>query len=136
MAIPATKAVRLSSLLVSTAEIKSQINQRSVPGQIEHWAKIGAKIAERLTPKDIEDLLQERADFHLERKPSQNIDLATVVHRIEAERNAGTLSSKVVTSSEWFETSKEHPGYIVKINTEGKRVLGKIQNGVFKPKTK
>lgn len=38
-------AVRISSKLASEAKIHSKVENRSVAGQIEHWAKIG-KMAE------------------------------------------------------------------------------------------
>jgi hypothetical protein len=38
-------AVRISDKLVSDAKIKSKVDNRSLTGQIEYWAKIG-KIAE------------------------------------------------------------------------------------------
>jgi hypothetical protein len=40
-----TTAVRISKKLVDHAKIKSKVENRSVTGQIEYWAKIG-KIAE------------------------------------------------------------------------------------------
>ena len=36
-----TAAVRVSEKLVKDAKIYSKIDQRSVTGQIEHWARIG-----------------------------------------------------------------------------------------------
>ncbi len=36
-----TTAVRVSQELVKEAKIYSKIDQRSVTGQIEHWARIG-----------------------------------------------------------------------------------------------
>ena len=38
-------AIRISDLLVKEAKIRSRVENRSLPGQIEYWAKIG-KIAE------------------------------------------------------------------------------------------
>jgi hypothetical protein len=38
-------AVRISKILLDHAKIKSKVENRSVTGQIEYWAKIG-KIAE------------------------------------------------------------------------------------------
>ncbi len=40
-----TNPVRLSEEIMKAANVYAQINSRSVPKQIEHWAKIG-KIAE------------------------------------------------------------------------------------------
>ena len=54
-----TSAVRVSEELVREARIFSKIDQRSLTGQIEHWAKIG-KCAEEnpdLTYNLIRDIL-------------------------------------------------------------------------------
>ena len=54
-----TSAVRVSDNLVKEAKIYSKIDQRSVTGQIEHWARIG-KCAEEnpdLTYALIKDIL-------------------------------------------------------------------------------
>lgn len=52
-------AVKLSETIVSEAKVMSKALNRSVAGQIEHWAKIG-KIAEEnpdLTYQFIKDIL-------------------------------------------------------------------------------
>ncbi len=52
-------AVRISSKLVLEAKLFSKVDQRSLTGQIEHWAKIG-KCAEEnpdLTYSLIKDIL-------------------------------------------------------------------------------
>ena len=57
--ITMTTAVRVSDELVREARIFSKIDQRSLTGQIEHWAKIG-KCAEEnpdLTYSLIKDIL-------------------------------------------------------------------------------
>ena len=41
----ATNAVRLSEEIIEAATVYAPVNSRSIPKQIEHWAKIG-KIAE------------------------------------------------------------------------------------------
>jgi hypothetical protein len=54
-----TSAVRVSEELVREARIFSKVDQRSLTGQIEHWAKIG-KCAEEnpgLTYNLIKDIL-------------------------------------------------------------------------------
>ena len=58
-------AVRVSDELVREARIFSKIDQRSLTGQIEHWAKIG-KCAEEnpdLTYNLIKDILIGLAEF-------------------------------------------------------------------------
>jgi len=41
-----SKAVRVSDELIRNARLYSSVDNRSVPGQIEHWAKIGRCIEE------------------------------------------------------------------------------------------
>ena len=60
-----TTAVRVSEDLVKEARIYSKIDQRSVTGQIEHWARIG-KCAEEnpdLTYNLIKEILIGLAEF-------------------------------------------------------------------------
>ncbi|MBN2367323.1 MAG: hypothetical protein JXL67_14225 [Calditrichaeota bacterium] len=40
-----SSVIRISDLLASEAKIRSRVENRSLPGQIEYWAKIG-KMAE------------------------------------------------------------------------------------------
>ena len=52
-------AIRISSKLLDEAKVFSKVENRSIPRQIEHWAKIG-KIAEEnpdLTFNLIKDIL-------------------------------------------------------------------------------
>ena len=57
--ITMTTAVRVSDELVREARIFSKIDQRSLTGQIEHWAKIGKCVEENpdLTYSLIKDIL-------------------------------------------------------------------------------
>jgi hypothetical protein len=60
-----TSAVRVSEELVREARIFSKVDQRSLTGQIEHWAKIG-KCAEEnpdLTYNLIKDILIGLVEF-------------------------------------------------------------------------
>ncbi len=41
-----SKAIRVSDELIRNARLYSRVDNRSVPGQIEHWAKIGRCIEE------------------------------------------------------------------------------------------
>jgi hypothetical protein len=56
---PMTTAVRVSEKLVREARLMSAVDNRSITGQIEHWARVG-KCAEdnpELTYRVIKDIL-------------------------------------------------------------------------------
>ncbi|MBU1193465.1 MAG: ParD-like family protein [Proteobacteria bacterium] len=62
-----TTAVRITDELVRGAKIFSKIDNRSLTGQIEHWARIG-KCAEEnpdLTYGLIKDMFIGLAEFHI-----------------------------------------------------------------------
>ena len=52
-------AVRISPDLINDAKIHGRVNHRSIPGQIEFWAKIGKCLEENpdLTFEDIKEIL-------------------------------------------------------------------------------
>ncbi len=55
-----TTAIRLSVAIIDEAKITSRLEHRSVPGQIEHWARLG-KCAEEnpdLTMSVLKEVLQ------------------------------------------------------------------------------
>lgn len=127
-----SKPLRLSVDLVSEAETKCHYSKRSVPMQIEYWAHIGSVIEEFLTPKDVDALMQGRAEVHVAPKLSPPVDLSSVFDQLEQDRASGKLHDKVVTSKEWFEASSDRPGHLVKVSADGKRTVGKFENGEFK----
>lgn len=57
-------SVRLSDEFVSDVNINAEVNSRSVPKQIEHWAKIGKMVEENpdLSYEFIRDSLMARAE--------------------------------------------------------------------------
>ena len=54
-----SKAIRVSDELVRNARLYSSVDNRSIPGQIEHWAKIGRCVEENpdLTYNLIKEIL-------------------------------------------------------------------------------
>lgn len=61
------RAVRIDEELLKLAEEAARKNHRSVPKQLEHWAELGRAVAPRLTPADIDDLLDPAVKLSLER---------------------------------------------------------------------
>ena len=54
-----SKAIRVSDELIRNARLYSSVDNRSVTGQIEHWAKIGRSVEENpdLTYNLIKEIL-------------------------------------------------------------------------------
>jgi hypothetical protein len=125
--------LRLSEKLLEKAEKYVKTSFRSVPKQIEFWANIGQEVESIMTPADLAALANGEVEVKIFRKRSLPVDMDEVFSAIEQDRRSGVLSSKVVRDNVWYEESKEHPGYLIRMNAaSGKRVLGNFEGGVFR----
>lgn len=127
-----SKTLRISDELFQDAEEQTKITKRSTAKQIEFWAELGRFAELNLTPRDVEAIFQRKVEVVVKLIESRSVDMPSVFNKLEQDRANSTLVSKVVTSKEWFETSEEHPGFLVKINERGERKIGKFESGKFK----
>ena len=61
-----SKAIRVSDELIRNARLYSSVDNRSVTGQIEYWAKIGRCVEENpdLTYNLINKIIHKSHEFH------------------------------------------------------------------------
>jgi hypothetical protein len=130
------KQVRFSSYLMDIAEAKKKITKRNASSQIEYWAELGMQAEKGLTTNEVEALMNGQAEIMLRPTSAKYVNAASIFGEVEADRKAEALTSKIVTSNEWYDLSSEHPGYLVKTNRNGEKQIGKLENGVFKVKIK
>ncbi|MBW2369916.1 MAG: hypothetical protein JRH15_18755 [Deltaproteobacteria bacterium] len=125
--------MRLSKAIVEAAEKESEIQKRSVPKQIEHWAELG-KIVERLLPlDDVFAIIQGFKKIIVEPVASTTAKANDVFDSLENSRQKGELAKKVTTPALYYEASLSRPGLIDRVDTAtGRRQTGKFQIGEFK----
>ncbi|MCK5883966.1 MAG: hypothetical protein KAG61_09770 [Bacteriovoracaceae bacterium] len=127
-----TKSVRLNESLVESAERSSAILFRTAPKQIEYWASIGRKIESTLRPSEIAKIIDGSASVTtVEETSMEDFSLDAVNEDIEFKRSAGTLKKALVGSDFWYDISKEHEGYLERINSDGEVTVGKFSEGKF-----
>jgi hypothetical protein len=116
--------VKLSDALVLDARVVGKAADRSIAGQIEHWARIGRAVEAALRTDRVLRL-KERGDA---------VPLSSLLGSVEAdagrERLAAHLASRPFPH---FEPAPDRPGHVVRIDADGRRTVGRFVNRKFRP---
>jgi hypothetical protein len=116
--------VKLSDQLVVDARLSGEINERSIAGQVEFWARLG-RAAERILRTDHLLMLKRMGDTA---SISQSLEaIGTAKGR---QRLAQVLQQR---SYPHFEAAEGRPGFVVKIDADGRRTVGRFVRRVFTP---
>lgn len=116
--------VKLSDKLVLDARVVGEAAERSIAGQIEHWAKLGRAIEPVLRTAEVLRLKQRGEAVAL------SACLAEVDTAAGRERVRSLLASGPYPR---FEPSPERPGLLVKVEADGTRTIGRFVNRKFRP---
>jgi hypothetical protein len=116
--------VKLSDNLMLDARLVAEESERSIAGQIEHWARLGRAIEAALRPPTALKLKRRRPVPLLSERVR---DIDTPAGRA---RTAAVLGA---TSYPRFAAAPNRPGLIVKIDEDGTRTVGRFVKRVFVP---
>lgn len=116
--------VKLSEKLVLDARIVGQAAERSIAGQIEHWAKLGRAIEPVLRTEEVLRLKQRGESLPLS-ACLDDVDGATGRERVKAFLESGPYPR--------FEPAPDRPGLLVRIDEDGTRTVGRFVNRKFRP---
>jgi len=127
-----TRSLRIDESLVIQAQRQAKVQNRSINGQIEYWAKLGRAIASNISAADAFSVTQGLKEIRLETSQSISIDPNAVLNELEADREKGFSGKPVTSAPFYFEASVSKPGFLDKVNTmSGERQTGRFQNGKF-----
>ncbi len=125
-------AIKISTELAEEARAAAVDADRSLTGQIEHWARIGKSIEPRLSSAAVAALKRSGGELSaLEDAEGRARVLAALASfrdtpRDEIAAHLG-LREKVL-----FEPDPDYPDGLVKINPDGSRVPGILEGRVFR----
>lgn len=121
-----SQPVKLSDDLVLDARLTGKTAARSIAGQIEYWAALG---------RSVEPLLRGREAQALIRAGTAR-PLTECLDSVDApagrKRVADYLGSQPYPH---YEPSPDHPGYLIRIDEDGTRTLGRFVRRKFVPKS-
>lgn len=116
--------VKLSDALVLDARVVGEAAERSIASQIEYWARVG---------KAVEPVLRGDQALRLKQR-GEAVPLSELLKSVDS--NAGHERVKAHVASRpfpHFEPAPSRPGFLVKIDADGKRTVGRFVNREFRP---
>ena len=119
-----SQPVKLSDSLVLDARLTAEVAQRSIAGQIEFWAGLG---------RAAEGLLRGREVLAL-RKSDAARPLSECFETVDSPEGRQRVADAEYLRSRPFphyEAASGHPGFLVRIESDGTRTLGRFVNRRF-----
>jgi hypothetical protein len=119
-----SQPVKLSDALVLDARLAGKTVERSIAGQVEFWAKIG---------RAIEPLLQGTQVLALCRNAATR-PLSACLKSVDSPAGRRRVT-EFLQSQPWphYEPHPDQPGVLIRIDANGKRVVGRFVNRQFQP---
>ncbi len=123
--------VKLSDELVESAREESASTDRSITGQIEHWAKIGRSVETVLCHQDVQALKVSPEGATLS-GPTRRAVQAALQH-VVTEEGRGALARRLKRGRVVYQGDPTGSGLTERIDPDGTRTLGRLVNRRFVP---
>lgn len=116
--------VKLSDALVLDARLVGAVAERSIAGQIEFWARVG---------KALEGVLRGDEALRLKRR-GEAVPLSKLLETVDTKAGRGRVKAQqAALPFPHFEPAPGRKGWLVRIDTNGKRTVGRFVNREFRP---
>jgi hypothetical protein len=127
--------VKLSDALVSAARKTASDANRSIAGQVEHWATLGRAIEGMLTSADASSL--KRSKGSLEKViPDRAKRLAVanaIAHALDTSSHIGLAERVAASDRSKYGSDPAFPGLVVRVDPDGTRTPGRFVDRRFVP---
>lgn len=126
-------AIKISEEVAELVRRAATASDRSMAGQVEHWARLAMEVEDRATVTEVNAIKGMRGDSaHI-----SDADLRERVDRIIGEfRSTGSaeLRERIgLDQRAVYEPDPENPEGVVKVDPDGTRTRGSIEGRVFVP---
>jgi ParD-like antitoxin of type II ParDE toxin-antitoxin system len=117
-----SQPVKVSDALILDARLTGEVNERSIAGQIEFWAKLGRAIEPLLRGEDALALC----------KAGASRPLSACLRSVDSPEGRRRVAEHLKTNPfPHYEVSRDAPGFLVRIEADGKRTVGRFVNRQF-----
>lgn len=123
--------VKLSDELVDSARAEAANSDRSITGQIEHWAKIGRSVEAVLGHNEIQALKRSPQSPALSTATHRAIQVA--LERVVSETDRRSLVRRVRAGRTVYQIDPSGSGLTERIQPDGTRTLGELKDRRFVP---
>jgi hypothetical protein len=123
-----SQPVKLSDNLVMDARLAGQIEERSIAGQVEFWARIG---------RSVELLLEGHQMLNLCRG-AKSRPLSACLESVDSDAGRGRVATFLESQPfPHYQPQPDRPGMLLRVDADGQRTVGRFVNRQFRPvKTK
>ena len=129
-------AVKLSDSLAEDARAASEGADRSLTGQVEHWARLGKAVEPLFTAPTIATLKKSGGDLEKIDDPAERQRVIDALTKLRLHPPfAETSAFLATTRSPLYEGDPSNPDGIIQVHADGTRIPGAFVNRVFIPKT-
>lgn len=123
--------VKLSDELVESARAEAANTDRSITGQIEHWAKIGRSVEMVLQHQEVQALKRSPLNARLTSATRHAIQAA--LERVIAEGDRRSLARSLRSGRTVYQSDPKGSGLTERIEPDGSRTVGRFVNRRFVP---
>ena len=127
--------VKLSDDLIEAARSAAEDADRSIAGQVEHWTRLGRAVEAALTVGDAQTLKRSRGEIGREMPEAKRREVLLGVLRL-AVNTAGVAHLGALpkpTGRPRYGTDPAFPGFLVRVEPDGRRTPGRFVNRRFIP---
>lgn len=118
-----SQPVKLSDALVLDARLAGEVQERSIAGQVEFWAKLGQSL----------DLLLKGQQVLALREMGKKESLAERLTSVDSPAGRARVEAYLQTRPYPHYEEGGEPGLLLRIDEDGTRTLGRFVNRVFVP---
>lgn len=129
----ATVPVRMDKELVAQASAEAERQKRTAPKQIEYWAALGQTLEGVIGQEDVIRLRE--GLLRLQPVNASPVDADRVFATVDAARTTSKRSTRVTSARVIYQASRDHPRYLEQIHADGRVIVGRFENGQFKPRS-
>ena len=127
----AASPIRLQKDLMDDAALTGKRYHRSASEQVEYWASIGRRISGVIDPDTLLSIAAGLVRIQVEPVYGHSIKPELVFQNLDREREQGTLPDKVTRSPVKYQASSAQPGYLERIDENGRVTVGQFKEGEF-----
>lgn len=123
--------VKLSDELVELAREEAATTDRSITGQIEHWAKIGRSVETVLRHQEVQAIKRSPAEATLSGPTRRAVQAA--LKRVVTEEDRSALARRLKRGRVVYQSDPAGSGLTERVDPDGTRTVGRLVNRRFVP---
>jgi hypothetical protein len=116
-----SQPVKLSDALVLDARLAAEVQERSIAGQIEYWAKLGKAVEHLLKVPQVQAL----------RRNAELQPLSERLTSVDSPEGRARVEAYLETRPYPHYEEGGRPGVLLKVDEDGTKTLGRFVNRVF-----